>query len=127
VEWCLAWHNVPQLCGHHTNNYAEITVRLFKDNVLTQCKAYNVLAIVDFVVTLMECFYRNRLESLTVADHAKAAAAAVAVAASKTVDVGVADERYQCGEMSEVVTVDEGGNGGNVSGQHNVNGKTVNQ
>jgi len=25
------------------------------------------------------------------------------------------------------VTVDEGGNGGNVSGQHNVNGKTVNQ
>jgi len=62
AEWCLAWRNVPQLRGHHTNNYAEITVRLFKDNVLTRCKAYNAVAIVDFIVTVMERFYRNRLE-----------------------------------------------------------------
>ena len=62
AEWCLAWRNVPQVRGHHTNNYAEITVRLFKDNVLTRCKAYNAVAIVDFIVTVMERFYRNRLE-----------------------------------------------------------------
>jgi len=62
AEWCLAWRNVPQIRGHHTNNYAEITVRLFKDNVLTRCKAYNAVAIIDFIVTVMERFYRNRLE-----------------------------------------------------------------
>jgi len=62
AEWCLAWRNVPQLRGHQTNNYAEVTVRLFKDNVLTRCKAYNAVAIVDFIVTVMERFYRNRLE-----------------------------------------------------------------
>jgi len=62
AEWCLAWRNVPQLRGHHTNNYAEITERLFKDNIITRCKAYNAVAIVDFIVTVMERFYRNRLE-----------------------------------------------------------------
>jgi len=61
-EWCLAWRNLPQVRGHHTNNYAEITVRLFKDNILTICKAYNAVAIVDFIATVMEKFYRNRLE-----------------------------------------------------------------
>ena len=45
AEWCLAWRNVPQIRGHHTDNYAEVTVRLFKDNILTRCKAYNAIAI----------------------------------------------------------------------------------
>ena len=62
AEWCLAWRNVPQRRSHQINNYAEVTVRLFKDNVLTRCKAYNAVAIVDFIVTVMERFYRNRLE-----------------------------------------------------------------
>ena len=61
-EWCLAWRNVPQRRGHHTNNYSEVTVRLFKDNILTRCKAYNAVALVDFIVAVMEPFYRNRLE-----------------------------------------------------------------
>jgi len=30
------------MCGNHTNNYAAITVRLYKDIVLSRCKACNV-------------------------------------------------------------------------------------
>lgn len=61
-SWGMAWRNIASLRGHHTNNFAEITVRLFKDNILTRCKAYNAVALVDFIVSVMERFYRNRLE-----------------------------------------------------------------
>ena len=60
--WCMAWRNIPALRGHHTNNYAEVTVRLFKDNILSRCKAYNAIAIIDFIVSVMERFYSNRLQ-----------------------------------------------------------------
>src|SRR6218665_2618215 len=29
-SWCMAWRNIPALRGHHTNNYAEVTVCLFQ-------------------------------------------------------------------------------------------------
>jgi len=46
----------------HTNNYCEVTVRLFKYHVLIRCKAYNVIALVDFIIVVVEKFYRGRLE-----------------------------------------------------------------
>jgi len=57
--WAMAWRKIACHRGHNTNNFAEVTVRLFKDNILTRCKA---VAIVDFIVSLLERFYRNRLE-----------------------------------------------------------------
>jgi len=58
--WCLAWRN-EQHRGNHTNNFAEITVRLYKDVVLCRAKAYNAVSLIDFTVQVMECYYRNRL------------------------------------------------------------------
>lgn len=59
-KWCLAWRDVT--ChGHHTNNFSEITVRIFKDTVLSRVKAYNVIALIDFVCTTLEEYYRRRL------------------------------------------------------------------
>lgn len=58
--WCIPWRNVSQR-GHHTNNFAEVTVRLYKDVVLGRCKAYNAVALVDFTVRVMEDYYRMRL------------------------------------------------------------------
>ena len=49
------------MCGHHTNNYAEATVRLYKDHVLSRCKAYNAVALVDFTLTTMDMYYRHQL------------------------------------------------------------------
>lgn len=59
-KWCVAWRTAVHR-GHHTNNYSEITVRLFKDIVLARAKAYNAVALVDFVCTSMEDYYRRRL------------------------------------------------------------------
>lgn len=59
-QWCYAY-SVPQMRGHHTNNFSEITVRIFKDNVLTRCKAYNAIALVDLIVSVFERFYKDRL------------------------------------------------------------------
>jgi len=36
-KWCLAWRNECNR-GHLTNNYSEITVRIFKDTVLSRVK-----------------------------------------------------------------------------------------
>src|ERR1700733_4126720 len=58
--WCIAWRSAVHR-GHHTNNYSEVTVRLFKDIVLSRLKAYNVVSLVDFVCTAMEQYYINRL------------------------------------------------------------------
>jgi hypothetical protein len=46
-----------EMCGNHTNNYAEITVRLYKDIVLSRCTAYNVTALVGFTCTVIEKYY----------------------------------------------------------------------
>lgn len=58
--WCLAWRTEHHR-GHHTNNFAEVTVRLYKDMVLGRAKAYNAVSLVDFTVRVMEDYYRSRL------------------------------------------------------------------
>lgn len=63
-KWCLAWRDIT--ChGHHTNNFSEITVRIFKDTVLSRVKAYNVIALLDFVCTTLEEYYSRRLREFS--------------------------------------------------------------
>lgn len=59
-KWCLAWRNEDSR-GHYTNNFCEVSIRLFKDNVLCRVKAYNVVALVDVVSTVLEDFYKRKL------------------------------------------------------------------
>lgn len=42
--WCLAFRN-EEVRGHNTNNFSEVCIRIFKDEVLCRVKAYNVLTI----------------------------------------------------------------------------------
>ena len=53
------------MCGNHTNKHAQITVGLYKDIVLSRCKAYNLTALVDFTCTVMEKYYVHRLRSFS--------------------------------------------------------------
>ncbi|KAF0713108.1 SWIM-type domain-containing protein [Aphis craccivora] len=39
-NWCLAWRDHTNR-GHQTNNFSEVSVRIFKENVLGRLKAYN--------------------------------------------------------------------------------------
>lgn len=59
-QWCLAWRD-RRCRGHFTNNFCEVCVRLFKDNVLSRVKAYNVISLVDFICSVLESYYRHRL------------------------------------------------------------------
>ena len=63
-RWCKAWRGIETL-GHHTNNYSEAAVRIFKDLVLNRCKAYNAVSLLDFTVVVLEAYYVRRLRKFT--------------------------------------------------------------
>ncbi|KAE8738726.1 hypothetical protein FOCC_FOCC015792 [Frankliniella occidentalis] len=47
--------------GHDTNNYAEACIRVLKDIILSRTKAYNVTAMVDFIVKVWETYFESKL------------------------------------------------------------------
>lgn len=47
--------------NHNTNNYAEASIRVLKDILLHRTKAYNVVALVDFIVTIGEEYFTLRI------------------------------------------------------------------
>ncbi|KFM70413.1 hypothetical protein X975_16980, partial [Stegodyphus mimosarum] len=63
-DWCFAWRNA-MTHGHQTNNFAEASVRLFKDIVLGRNKAYNAVALIDFVAVVLEEYYERRLRNFS--------------------------------------------------------------
>lgn len=61
-EWATAWRcEDHRFRGHHTNNYCEAAVGIFKDIVLERCKVHNVVALIEFVSGSMEDYYKDRL------------------------------------------------------------------
>lgn len=61
TEWVQLFRSELMHRGHETNNYAEANIRILKDIVLTRTKAFNVAALVDFVATVWEQYFENRL------------------------------------------------------------------
>lgn len=70
-KWCLAWRDAT-VNGHQTNNFSEITVRIFKDIVLSRVKAYNAIALIDFSCTVLEEYYCRRFRELANSRNCKA-------------------------------------------------------
>lgn len=60
--WCLAFRDAS-VHGNQTNNFSEVNVRIFKDIVLSRNKAYNAVALVDFICTSLEEYYLRRLRT----------------------------------------------------------------
>jgi len=60
--WCLVFRDAS-VHGHQTNNFSEVNVRIFKDIVLSRNKAYNAVALVDFICTALEEYYLRRLRT----------------------------------------------------------------
>lgn len=61
-EWALAWRcEEPRFRGNHTNNFSEATVMIFKDVILERSKAYNAVALIDFICDPLEEHYKDRL------------------------------------------------------------------
>lgn len=51
------------LRGHNTNNFSESAVRVYKDVVLSRCKAYNAVSLVEFTCNALESHYADRLRN----------------------------------------------------------------
>ena len=60
-EWVMACRSDIINRGHNTNNYAEATFRIVKDIILTRLKAYNSLALLDYVVVVLQKNYCGHL------------------------------------------------------------------
>ena len=60
-EWCMAYRANVVNRGHNTNNYAEATFRIIKDIILSRLKAYNPLALLDYIVVVLEKYYGGTL------------------------------------------------------------------
>lgn len=63
-KWCLAWRSEDSK-GHYTNNFCEVSIRLFKDNILCRVKAYNVIALIDTISLVLEKFYKSKLREFS--------------------------------------------------------------
>jgi hypothetical protein len=62
-DWCLAYRDASTH-GHQTNNFCEISVRLFKDIVLRRTVTFNLIVLVDFISLEMESYYINRIREV---------------------------------------------------------------
>lgn len=60
--WCLAFWDVS-IHGHQTNKFSEVNDCIFKDIVLSRNKAYNAVALVDFICSSLEEYYLRRLRT----------------------------------------------------------------
>ena len=60
-EWVQLFRDLLPIGGHHTNNFAEAIVRILKDIILLRIKAYNLVALVDYIVNGMEIYLATRL------------------------------------------------------------------
>lgn len=63
-ECCMALRLNIQNMRHNTNNYAEATFRILKDIILTRLKAYNAIALLDFLINVMDKYYSRRLTNV---------------------------------------------------------------
>ncbi|GBL96638.1 hypothetical protein AVEN_207801-1 [Araneus ventricosus] len=58
---CLAFRD-ESVKGHNTNNFSEVAIRIFKDEVLSRVRAYNVITLIDFCSTTLEGYSTRRLQ-----------------------------------------------------------------
>lgn len=60
-EWCLCYRVNLITRGNNTNNYAEASIRIFKDIVLQRCRVFNACALVEFITDSFEKYHKRRL------------------------------------------------------------------
>ena len=60
-EWVLAYRRNLLTRQNNTNNYAEASIGIFTDIVFCRTKAFNVVALVDFCISMWEPHLKERL------------------------------------------------------------------
>ena len=65
-EWAKLFRMELLMRGHHTNNFAEATMRILKDIILERVKAYNVVALVDYIVNVWEDTWKGEFSTFLI-------------------------------------------------------------
>ncbi|KAL5246044.1 hypothetical protein ACI65C_013452 [Semiaphis heraclei] len=60
-QWVRLYRRNILYRNNETNNYAEASIRIIKDILLNRTKAYNTVALVDFIVSVGEEYFTLRL------------------------------------------------------------------
>ena len=60
-RWALCFRTTLMTWGNNTNNYAEASIKVLKEQVFSKIKAYNLIEMVTFVADVMETYYQRRL------------------------------------------------------------------
>jgi len=60
-EWVSLFRDNLLMRGHHTNNFSEAFIRILKDVILQRVKAYNLVALINYIVTVWENYMKTRI------------------------------------------------------------------
>jgi len=63
-EWALCYRQDLVTRGNHTNNYAEMGMRIIKEQVFTRVKAFNLVQMLHFLTKTLDSYYCRRLLSM---------------------------------------------------------------
>lgn len=84
-EWVLMYRRDILTKGNNTNNYAEACIRIFKEIILNRTKAYNVVALFEFICHVWEDYL-----ILRILDHANNGITVVIIFSGVIVNFAVA-------------------------------------
>ena len=62
--WSSCYRDDVALRGHSTNNTVESSMRILKDRIFKRLKAFNLIQLIDFLVTRLEQYYERRLTNI---------------------------------------------------------------
>lgn len=71
AEWCHWYRKLLSTRGHNTNNFVESSIRIVKDIILERCKAFNAVALLDFIASILDNYHKRRLISYASNRHSK--------------------------------------------------------
>ena len=60
-DWALCYRSNLLTRQNNTNNYAESTMRILKDKIFHRTRAYNIIQLLDFLVTKIDPYYQRKL------------------------------------------------------------------
>ncbi|KAK8380679.1 hypothetical protein O3P69_007951 [Scylla paramamosain] len=62
--WAVCYRHDLLVRGNNTNNYAEASMRILKDQIFELFRAYNIAQLLDFLVTRLPSYYERHLIDL---------------------------------------------------------------
>jgi len=65
-DWAHCFRKELRIRGNNTNNYAEATMCILKDKIFDRKKTFNIVQLVEFIVTRVDKYFERKLIDLAV-------------------------------------------------------------